>query len=232
TAAAAPLKLTTAASISKDNAALPRIAGATTPGAVKVNAALARLDARWRAFVKDCRAEAGANAYTTRSVEVTMASDKVLAMVVASEGDCGGAHPNADEMGLAYDVATGRPLDWTKLLPKAMVREATTDSDMDGTVVGAVVSPALHALYLKSVNADFGHDASWKSDCGEVLENEDLAFQLWPDAKKDAVVIAPFDLPHVVAACADDVAIPTATLRRMGVNAALLDAIDAAHAGH
>lgn len=51
----------------------------------------------------------------------------------------------------------------------------------------------------------------------------------WLDAKVGGVAVQ-FDLPHVVQACADDVVIPTKTLREEGVQTVLIDAIEAAHA--
>ena len=216
------------AKLAKDNDALPRLAAAGA-GATRINAALAKVDQSWRSFMRDCRSTAGTNAYLTRSVRVTMAGPKVVSLLVTDEADCGGAHPSGGTMALAYDLETGRPLDWTRLLPARMVRSATLDSGDDGTKIGAVVSPILHDLYLKAAKAGSAHRTQWASDCGEVLADDGLGFQLWPDAAKDAVVLEPFDLPHAVAACADDVPISTATLRRLGVNPALLDAIDEAH---
>ena len=228
-ALADPPLLSAPAKMAKDNDALPRLAAPASPGAAKINAALARVDQSWRGFMRDCRSRAGAGAYLTRSVRVTMAGPKVVSFLVTDEADCGGAHPSGGTMALAYDLETGRPLDWTRLLPARMVRSATSDSGDDGTKIGAVVSPILHDLYLKAVKAASTHRAQWASDCGEVLADDELGFQLWPDAAKDAVVLEPFDLPHAVAACADDVPVSTATLRRLGVNPALLEAIDAAH---
>lgn len=69
-------------------------------------------------------------------------------------------------------------------------------------------------------------------DCKDVLSDPGLKLSLWPDAKGGGIAVAPEGLPHVVAACAEPVTIPTATLRKLGVKALILDAIDAARAQH
>jgi len=229
-ATAAPVALTRPAPLAPDNAALPRLTTAT-PGSAKINAALARLDERWRKAMRECKADGGGDASTSRSVSATMAGPKVVSLLITDEMYCGGAHPDSSAMAVAYDLESGRPLDWTRLLPKALVTSATLDTHDDGSSIGAIVSPRLHALYLAAARAQSGHDASWTSNCGEVLDDEDLPFQLWPDAKAGGVMLAPLGLPHAVAACADALPLPTATLRRLGADAGLLDAIDAAHAG-
>jgi hypothetical protein len=58
-----------------------------------------------------------------------------------------------------------------------------------------------------------------------------LKFNIWPDAKGDGLALETEGLPHAVAACgADSVTVATSTLRKVGVQPALLDAIDTAHA--
>ena len=123
-----------------------------------------------------------------------------------------------------------RDLDWTKLLPASLVQSTSVDTTADGTSIGMVASTQLHALYLKSVGGDTAQDASLKSDCADVLADDGLALQLWPDASQDAVMIQPFDLPHAAVACGLAQPIKTSDLRPLGASAALLDAIDAAHA--
>src|SRR5579862_8722902 len=78
------LTLTTPAALARDNPALPRIAAPAAPATARVNAALARLDAAWRAFLRDCASQPGGagHAGTTRQVTVAMAGPTVLSVVV------------------------------------------------------------------------------------------------------------------------------------------------------
>jgi len=67
------------------------------------------------------------------------------------------------------------------------------------------------------------------ANCKEaVQETDDPPMMVWLDAKSGGIAIQ-FDLPHAVQACTVPVVIPLAVLRADGANAALLDAIDAAH---
>jgi hypothetical protein len=167
---------------------------------------------------------------TTRKVAVAMAAPTILSVTADEELSCGGAYPNEDTLGFAYDLTTGRALDWTRLLPPALVGEAHVDPYYDGAKIGTITSPKLLVLYRKAVKADASQDADLKTQCVDVLADDSLTLQLWPDARQDAVVVEPFGLPHVVAACGFAQPIRTADLRPLGVNPALLDAIDAAHA--
>ena len=112
-------------------------------------------------------------------------------------------------------------MNWERLLPKTLAGTASLDEAGDGTPLGVVASPALTALYLKLEKPD--------ADCAETLQDTDLHFMLWPDAANDGVTMAPSGLPHAFAACGEDATIPLATLRTLGVEPALLDAIAAGH---
>jgi hypothetical protein len=207
--------------------AFPRIAAAEEPALQRINRALANADARVLAAEKDCRAEAvQAQVDTTdgvweRTVTVAMRGPGYLALVASDDVYCGGAHPDTGRFALVYDLRTGSPLNWERLLPKTLVGTASLDSASDGSQLGVVASPALTAVYLKLVKPD--------GDCAETLQDTDLHFMLWPDAAHDGVTMAVSGLPHAVAACGDNATIPLATLRTLGVEPALLDAIAAGH---
>jgi hypothetical protein len=212
--------------IAKGNDSLPRLAGPLTPGEARVNQALDRLDASWRKFRAECRREAR-DGETGRSVKVTLQAPAMLSILASDDSACGGPYPDAGQLALVYDLATGRPVDWRAVLGGALVKSTTLDSSTDGTRIGMVVSPKLQSLYLRARKAEKG----WDAECGDVLEDPDLAFQLWPDAKAGGLVLNAASLPHVVQACAAPVAIPTSTLRTLGVDARFLNVIDAAHRG-
>ena len=215
--------------IAKGNDSLPRLAGALTPAGERVNAALAKLDASWRAFHRDCRRDAP-DGTTSRAVKVTMLTPRVLGLLLSDDESCGGAHPDEGQMALVYDLETGRPVDWAKLLGPRLVRSSTIDSAVDGTSIGFVVAtPALHDLYLRQVKAQRARETDWASSCEEALADPDLAFIVSPDVKAAGLAIWPGDLPHVIQACGDPVTVPTATLRKLGADPRFLDELDVAH---
>lgn len=227
-AADAPVQLKPSRAITKDVPAFPRLT-ATDAAAQRINHALDKLDALTRQAIKDCRAnvDKGADFDLTRTITVTMRGPRYLGFYVGGSQDCGGAHPGAGTSAFAYDLSTGSPLNWQRLLPKSMVQGTSLDTDINGATIAFVTSKALQDLYLKAENDAGPIDP----DCQGALTDPGLKLNLWPDPKDGGLGVEPGDLPHVVQACADPITIPTATLRPLGVDAALLDAIDAAHAG-
>jgi hypothetical protein len=205
--------------------ALPRIAAPVTPAAAKINAALDRMDRRWVAFAHGCHDDESAPSSDAagRSVEVTARGPAYLSLVIRYDYSCGGAHPDGGTIALVYDLETGRPVDWLKLLPAGLKARADLDTAGEGSSIGRVSSPALHALYLQAVKADKAAD---QADCADVLADPALPFQLWPDARAHGLVLEPAGLPHAVAACANTEAVPSATLRRLGLDGRMLEAID------
>jgi hypothetical protein len=163
----------------------------------------------------------------TRTITVTMRGPRYLGFYVGGSQDCGGAHPDAATSVYVYDLSTGSPVNWQRLLPKSMVQGTSLDTDINGATVAFVTSKALQDFYLKAENAANPIDP----DCQDVLTDPKLQLNLWPDPKGGGLGVEPGNLPHVVQACADPIVIPTATLRPLGVSTDLLDAIDAAHAG-
>jgi hypothetical protein len=210
--------------LAPDVVAFPRLAAIDGPSK-RVNLALAKADARVRDAAKGCHADAIAakdpDGGWQRSVAVVMRGPGYLALVASDNWFCGGAYPSTDSFALAYDLKTGSPLNWARLLPKALVQTASLDTAGDGTQLGVVASPALTALYLELAKPD--------SDCTEALRQEDLHFMMWPDAAAEGVDMAPSGLAHAIAACGPDVTIPVARLRTLGADPALLDAITAGH---
>ncbi len=209
--AAEPLRLTKPASSS----AFPRIATPGGPAAAKINAALDRLDRRWAGFVRECRA-GGKDNEAGRSVRVTLAGPRFLSLVANDEESCGGAHPDISTLALVYDLGAGRPVDWKPLLGPRLVTETSADTVIDGTTIGMIGSKTLRDLYVRTDKPD--------KDCAEALADPGLHFVAWLDGKRRALVIQPV-LPHVVAACADDAAIPAVDLRRLGADPALTAAL-------
>jgi hypothetical protein len=228
--AEAPVQLKPSPDIAAKIAAFPRlVAAADDKASQRINQALDKRDASARQMQKDCLANVDkpSDADYERSIWVTMRGPRYLGFLAADNADCGGAHPSTSQMALVYDLASGAPVNWQKLLPKAMVQGTSTDTVVDGTRVGFVTSKTLQSLWLKAETAANPIDP----DCDEAVRDPKLMLTLYPDAKAGGLAVQPGDFAHVIAACADTIVIPTATLRPLGVDAALLDAIDAAHAG-
>ncbi len=202
-------------------AAFPRLAGpAGDAAADRINQALGRRDDKVRAAAKSCRAEGGKGAEWSRRITATMTGPRYLSLVATDTWSCGGAHPDSSTMALVYDLATGAPVNWIRLLPGVAGLQADTDTVGDGTVVGRLSAPALRDLYRAGGTKD--------PDCVEALRDLDPAFQLWPAAAEGGITLQPVSLPHAVAACGDPVTVPMPALRTLGVKADLLDAIDEA----
>lgn len=216
-------------------AAFPRLAPGM-PQAARINAALAAADARVRTAAEECRAEAARDATGrdmagwTRSITVAMQGPRYLALVADDYSDCGGLYPNAERFALVYDLRTGLPPNWPRLLPKALVETVSVEAGFDTTPFGMVGSPALKSIYLAAVQTAA---AKVDSRCPETLQQLAGPFMLWPDARQGGIAVQPSRLAHAAAACGVPVTISAAALRRLGVDAALLDAVEAAHrAGH
>jgi len=224
--AAQTLALSQPKPLSIGQPALPRIAEPKTAATARINAALDRMDRRWTAFAHGCHDDESApdTDNVGRSVEVTARGPAYLSLVIRYDYSCGGAHPDGGAIALVYDLDTGRPVDWLKLLPPGMKASGDVDTAGDGSVIGRVSSPVLHDLYLRAVKAD--KELADQADCADVLADPGLPFQLWPDAKARGLVLEPASLPHVVAACANPATIPAATLRGLGVEGRMVDAVE------
>ncbi len=206
------------ATVAPGVAAFPRLRAAPSDhAAARINAALAAGDGRVREAAASCHG-------WTRDVAVTMRGPRFLTLVATDEWACG-AYPDHDVLALTYDLRTGAPVNWTRVLGRGIVQAETMDSVGDGTRVGAVISKALAAWYR---NAALG-GAVVPGACRPVLDDPHLGFQVWPDARAGGLEIAAFDLPHVVAVCAPPLVVSAAALRAMGVDAGLVRAILAAH---
>ena len=155
-----------------------------------------------------------------------MRGPRYLALVTADYADCGGIYPSADSVALTYDLRTGRPPNWSVLLPKRWVQTVTIDRAMDETPRGVVGSPALRSLYLATAGKAI---KAISPACMESMNQMAGPFMLWPDARQGGLMLHPVGLPHVSAGCGIPALIGIDMLRRQGVQPALLDAIATAH---
>eukprot|EP01037_Dinobryon_pediforme_P014092 gene14092-14211_t len=191
-AAEAPVQLTVPHDLAKDLAAFPQVSGRDAI-ADKINAALTKLDKK----VLKARAECVTtkNADWSRNIDVTMRGPRFLSYQINDSLSCSGsAHPDTASFALVYDLTTGSPVDWARLLPKSLVETTSLDSAADGTKIGVVGSKLLSKIYIEGLGKDID------ADCKEALSSADLTFILWLDAKKKGVSVQTVSLPHVVAA--------------------------------
>jgi hypothetical protein len=231
TAGAAPVQLKASPPLGKNLGAFPRlVATPDDKAAQRINQALDRQEKQVLGAVKDCRenSQPQSDADYERSVSVTMRGPGYLSLVARDNWDCGGAHPDYSALILVYDLKTGSPVNWARLLPASTIQGTALDSAGDGTKIGVVSSRVLQDYYWKQLSSDAKNPVD--PDCKEPLNDPDLKFNLWPDTKAGGIAIEAEGLPHAIGACADAVIVPTAVLRKMGVQAAMLDAIDTAHA--
>lgn len=144
-AAGPPLRMLVPLPVAPGLDALPRIAVPQSPGQRRINVALAGLDAAVRTAWTSCKANGGKYAEWQRSVEVPMRGPRFLSVVITDDVYCGGLHPNVSVQAVVYDLGTGRPVDWTTLLPPALVGTPTLQQGADAVRIG---SKALSALVL------------------------------------------------------------------------------------
>ncbi len=229
-AGATPARLRPMPDIAPGVAAFPRlVAPPSDRAAARINAALARADARAKTAAGGCTPDkAQGRDGWTRAITVTMRGPRYLSLLASNEWDCG-AYPDTDQVALVYDLRTGAPVDWARLLPRGMLTGTTTNAASDDTTEGLVTSPALAATFRRIAAADAGPD----KQCAEVLSGKGqfgaLVFQLWPDAQANGLALEFPTLPHVVAACGAPEVIPAAELRQLGVGPVLLGPLATAH---
>ncbi len=147
----------------------------------------------------------------SRTIEVTMEGPRFLSLVVSDETFCGGPHPNGEVIAMVFDMTTGAPVDWTKMVAKSAGASANS-------AVGTLVLPALQKMNLAAADAD----------CKDVFQDPQ-PFQMWPDAKRGTLVAQPCDLPHAVQACANKIDLTMDEARKLGFDESLLTAIEQAH---
>ena len=154
-----------------------------------------------------------------------------LSFVIADNSFCGGAHPNSGTMAIVYDLRTGAPVDWTRLLPKHLTGKVELQQQMDGTKMVSLTSPRLFALYFEQYRKG---ERKNDKDCTDAVKDNAASFlpamQVWFDAKAGGLGLR-FEVAHVIAACVDEIVLPLATLRAEGVAPEVLAALQAAHDG-
>jgi hypothetical protein len=208
-------------------AAMPTIAAAKDEAERRINTALRRLDATMRKTTAGCTGPDGRRGEWERSVEAPMRGPGYLSLVVTDVITCAGRGPGIGVMSIVYDLTTGTPVDWTRLLPPDLTGKVALETGADGTRMVTLASTTLHALYLAGYRPG-DVEPSCREAVSEPGAGAPPAMMVWPDAKAGGLVLQ-FNLPRAAQACSDPVVISSVTLRRHGADARLLAAIDAAH---
>lgn len=218
--------LTWGADIAEDFEALPRVAG-DSPADRAINAFLDGLDARDRESRSNCLTEGPENAQWGRSVAAPMTGPRFVSIIVTRGDYCGGAHPNWSETHYTFDLLTGTHVDWPALLPAGM---SARIHEPEYSWPATLASPSLTAWFAQRALA--GLDRDVQDTCASTYGPEgrgSLGLGVWLDAKENGLGLQLIPSHHAEIACVTSLTIPAADLRRRGVSAELVDAIETAH---
>ena len=219
------IQLAAPTSLRKDIPALPQIADPADDAERRINAALKRLDRNVMKASADCK-----GGDWQRSVDVPMTGPGFLSLTITDSFNCDGtAHPDAGTMSIVYDLATGRPVDWTHLLPASLSGAVDLEEQADGTKVVTLASKRLFDLYMAGYRAGEAPSADLDACKQAFLESASggpPAMMVWLDAKGGGLAVQ-VDLEHAQAACVEPVVISAAVLRTEGAQPALLKAFAA-----
>ena len=196
--------------------ALPRIAH-PSPAQVKINRSFALIDKRARGSAASCRglSEEGDEMFYNRSIDVTSRGPLFLSVDLNEEIGCGGVHPYLNLFTFTYDLHTGEPVHWAKLLTKVHVEEVKINpGNMLSVEIFGIKSLPLQKLYR----------VGWKDDGQCRLEDvvdpsgEDLTtFLLSAAPHRQGLSVLPTDLASVVAGCALPVILGKSAMDALGI---------------
>ncbi len=216
--------------IARPDGSLPMLLSPITPATNRINAVITKANKAWAQFEKDCRGTVShADFEATRSAHVAMNGPRYLSLVISEEWNCPGTpHPDHDTVALVYDLQTGRPLDWTTMLPARLLsRLHVEEAGCCGPKIAFLSSPDLDRLYVRTLKATERDTQRW-SNCSDAINDASLDFVAWPDAKQNGVVLQPV-LAHAVAACADEALVSVSNLRSLGAAERFVRAIEEGH---
>lgn len=209
----------------------PRVVG-DNPVAHRINTTLQQAEERLGRAVKACgqlaaQSAGNKNHSWERSVRVETRGPRFLSLVATDESFCGGAHPDSDSLALVFDLKDGSLANWNTLLPPSLAEPNALADTMSGGKVALQNADALSEAYarLYPTHPQNGISEDDWASCGEVTASV-RSFVVWPSASPHGLAIQTLDLPHVVAACAVPVVIPTTALRGLGISDELAAALD------
>lgn len=217
-------------------AAFPRVlpGPAVSPRiAAMINAALTRDEAAAKKTALECRSDAKqeqpdlsasdvADSWQ-RSVDVTMRGPRFVSYTMGTTYSCGGAYMEIDrESSIVYDLTTGHPVNWLRLLPRGT--KAVTGGDLgDGLPAGWLAIPYLQRRARQEAEPDC-------KDLFDTSYGAEVSFEVYPDARDGVLVVSTPDLPHAMRNCETALTLHAADLQRFGAPPALPNAIAAAAA--
>ncbi|MFZ0273103.1 MAG: hypothetical protein WB524_15390 [Acidobacteriaceae bacterium] len=153
-----------------------------------------------------------------RKVSVKMRGPRFVSMVADQTQFCGGAYPDNDFFALVFDMTTGGLIDWKTFVSDTEDFEVI-NRDVDGTASSQLIMPSLSSVVVSRADGE----------CKQALEEENLSFLVWPDAKSGVLMVNPTGLPHVVQACEEPLGLTIDQARKLGFSDALLDSVAQAH---
>jgi hypothetical protein len=215
-----PVQLLRLPSLSSKAESLPRIAHPNQFERI-INHDLLRLDTKAKRDALGCTgaSDDGHRMFYERSVNVLSPGPRYLAIAVNVSTDCGGVHPYYYQFTLTYDVETGRPVDWAKILMKTDAKNDKVNPDSElPFALPAVRSRSLQKLYR----------AGWKDadqcsvdDIASAAPSEDsefTSFMLAPVPEKHGLSVLPVNLSSSVAACAQPVILGRKAMDELGIS--------------
>jgi hypothetical protein len=228
TAAAGPaLRLAAPRRLARGAEALPQIAAPSNVITQRINGDLRRQDRIWLAGRAECLGQ-GKESYVERGARAAMLGPEFFALDVRHDAYCdGAAHPNQFPDILVYDLSTGSPVAWGRLLRGVTPHPPGPDAGW-GDVSTLVTWSAAHRLYAAKARGGAGRDKTWWSECRDLVEQEEGDFYIWPDAGQHGLVLEPNWMPHAAQACGEAVVFSPADLRRLGADPRLIRALEAA----
>ena len=221
-AANAPPPLHKTPNLAKNAEAFPTLVGAT-PAIARINRALRAANAKQREDMKGCRRDTPQDGYWwEQSVDAPLIGAHFVSLAAHGNLSCGGAHPNFIDEALTFDLTTGEPVDWRRLLPASLRRAPGRAADGAAAPDDAIASPALTALFVdQSTKEGVG------ADCQEAFGQQEMNFEFWPDAKAKGLAMRAANLLHwAEGPCSGPVTIPVATLKRLGFDNLLIEDIE------
>jgi hypothetical protein len=211
--------------LKKALAAMPQIADPVDDAERRINAAVKGLDVSVLKAARDCK-----GGDWERSVDVPMRGPGFLSFVITDSVDCAGdAHPSSGTFSIVYDLTTGRPVDWTHLLPASLTGKQALEEQGDGTRIVTLASKRLFDLYMAGYDTDETPRRSDLAECKQAFLDQAAdgppGMMVWPDARHGGLAVQ-VGVEHAEQACEQPVVIPAAVLRQEGAQPALLKAFD------
>jgi len=215
--------------IRNDLDAWPLIVDPKNDAERRINSTLDSYNAETRTTFRECDESPEADEWI-RKISVTMAGPRYLSLRAAGSFLCGNVHSDPYDSALVFDIVTGELLDGSTIAQRNSEIRALRDIKIPRYPQSdkfLISSPTLDRILIAAANGD----------CKESLQDVErdpvlspILYSVWPDAKKNQVVIKPVSLSYLdYLMCSEEVGIPLDQARGLGFDQAFLDAIEIAH---